>query len=91
MSTLGESQDVENLRETTAAPSGVAAPPEKGSEGAILARFPWLLTVGPVSCGTLRPTTSGAQRTLAPHCPHSGRSSGPHLCGVLHRLYLGAL
>ena len=47
MSTLGEAQDVENRRETTsAAPSGVAAPPEKRYQRSILIRFPWLLTVG---------------------------------------------
>src|SRR5215469_16577008 len=46
MSTLGESQDVENLRESSAAPSGVAIPTQEGQRGVILDRFPWLLTVG---------------------------------------------
>jgi uncharacterized membrane protein len=46
MSTRGHSKDVENLLETSTAPSSVAAPPPKGQQVAVLARFPWLITVG---------------------------------------------
>jgi uncharacterized membrane protein len=37
---------MENRRDTSAVPSGVAEPPKVGHQAAILYRFPWLLTLG---------------------------------------------
>jgi uncharacterized membrane protein len=45
MSTLGESQDVEGVRDASAAPSGVAAPPQEGHQVGILSRYPRLQSV----------------------------------------------